>query len=45
MVVFLDVTILAAVEETRSRLLLENPRYHLGSDGESSMVVFLGTRR
>ena len=33
-----DVTILVAVEETRSRLLLENPRYHLGSGGESSMV-------
>ena len=33
-----DVTILAAVEETRSRMLLENPRYHLGSDGGSSML-------
>ena len=40
-----DVTILATVEETRWRMLLENPRYHLRSDGESSMVVFLGTRR
>ena len=36
-----DVTILAAVEKSRSRLLLENPPYHVGSDGESSMVVFL----
>ena len=33
-----DVTILAAVEETRWRLLLENPRYHLGSDGGSSRM-------
>ena len=32
------VAILAAVEETRSRMLLGNPRYHLGSDGGSSMV-------
>ena len=33
------------MEETRSCLLLENPRYHLGSGGESSMVVLVGTRR
>ena len=40
MVVFLGTrrSILAAVEETRSRLLVENPRYHLGSDGGSSRM-------
>ena len=33
-----DVTILTAVAKTRSRMLLQNRRYHLGSDGGSSMV-------